>query len=183
MAKDGTNRGGRRPGAGRPKKSLAEKLMDGNVGHRPIKAISPDSIPDLEGVEMPPPHQMLSDPQRDGTVIEAKAIYEETWNWLKARNCAAFVSSIILHAFSMSAARWIQLERAISKNGFLMKHPTTGNPILSPYVNASANYMSQTERLWNSIFNLVEENCSTEVSGVTPHDNVMERLLQASQGM
>ena len=32
MARDGTNRGGARPGAGRPKKALSEKIASGNPG-------------------------------------------------------------------------------------------------------------------------------------------------------
>ena len=39
MAKDGTNRGGRRPGAGRKSKPLTEKMLDGNTGHRKTKAM------------------------------------------------------------------------------------------------------------------------------------------------
>ena len=31
MARDGTNRGGARPGAGRPRKALAEKLAEGKT--------------------------------------------------------------------------------------------------------------------------------------------------------
>ena len=36
MAKDGTNRGGARAGAGRKKKALSEKIAEGNPGHRPL---------------------------------------------------------------------------------------------------------------------------------------------------
>ena len=31
MAKDGTNRGGARPGAGRPRKTLTEKIAEGKT--------------------------------------------------------------------------------------------------------------------------------------------------------
>ena len=40
MAKDGTNRGGARPGAGRKPKSLREKLDAGNPGNRPLRPMS-----------------------------------------------------------------------------------------------------------------------------------------------
>ena len=58
MAKDGTNRGGARPGAGRKPKALKEKLYAGNPGGRPLKRIDiPES---LESVDMPPPGEYLS---------------------------------------------------------------------------------------------------------------------------
>ena len=73
-------RGGKRPGAGRKKKAVLEKAENGNPGGRPLKVLD---IPDIEGVEMPKPHDFLSADQRDGNPLQAKEIYEETWNWLK----------------------------------------------------------------------------------------------------
>lgn len=78
----------------------------------------------------------------------------------------------------MSVARWIQCEEAITEFGFLAKHPTTGNAIQSPYVA-----MSQTNRLWMEIYQIVKENCATEYGGATPQDDVMERLLMARKGI
>lgn len=46
-------RGGARPGAGRKKKSLAEKIENGNTGGKKLKILD---IPDVNGVEMPKPH-------------------------------------------------------------------------------------------------------------------------------
>ena len=82
----------------------------------------------------------------------------------------------------MSVARWIQCEEAITEYGFLAKHPTTGNAIQSPYVAMSQNFMSQTNRLWMEIYQIVKENCSSEYGGATPQDDVMERLLSARKG-
>ena len=39
MAKDGTARGGKRPGQGRPSKALKDKVENGNPGHRPLKVV------------------------------------------------------------------------------------------------------------------------------------------------
>ena len=42
----------------------------------------------------------------------------------------------------MCSARWIQTEEMTSKLGFLSKHPTTGKPIPSPFINIGINYMT-----------------------------------------
>ena len=42
MAKDGTNRGGARIGAGAKKKPLADKIAEGNPGKRALTVISFD---------------------------------------------------------------------------------------------------------------------------------------------
>ena len=54
MAKDGTNRGGARMGAGAKKKPLADKIAEGNPGKRALTVIDFDShAADLEGQPMP----------------------------------------------------------------------------------------------------------------------------------
>ena len=54
MAKDGTNRGGARIGAGAKKKPLAERIAEGNPGKRELTVIDfTDSTVDLEGQPMP----------------------------------------------------------------------------------------------------------------------------------
>lgn len=173
-------RGGARPGAGRKKTAMKEKTDNGNPGGRKLEVLD---IPEIEGVEMPKPHDFLSAEQRDGSELQAADIYKETWEWLKKVGCSSKVSSQLLERYAMASARWIQCEEMTSKLGFLSKHPTTQKPIPSPFINIGINYMNQAVRLWNEIFQIVKENCSTEYSDSVPQDDVMERLLRARKGM
>ena len=80
MAKDGTNRGGARPGAGRPRKALADKIASGNPGGRALTQIKvPDDLPDLIGEDMPQPSEILSAQQKNGKPLGADKIYRNTW--------------------------------------------------------------------------------------------------------
>ena len=175
---------GPKPGTGgRPKKPIADKIADGNPGKRPLTVIDfKDSAADLEGQPMPKPSEFLSAKQKDGSTLCAAEIYENVWKWLSDRGCAAIISPQLIERFAMASARWIQCEEAVTEYGFLAKHPTTGNAIQSPYVAMSQNFMSQTNRLWMEIFQIVKENCTSEYSGATPQDDVMERLLTARKG-
>ena len=128
---------------------------------------------------MPKPHDFLSAEQRDGSVLQAQEIYTETWQWLKGIGCAAKVSPQLLERYAMCSARWVQCEEMTNRMGFLSKHPTTGKPIPSPFINIGINYMNQAVRLWNEIFQIAKENCSTEYGESTPQDDLMERLLRA----
>lgn len=178
MAKDGTNRGGARIGAGAKKKPLADKITEGNPGKRKLTVIEfEDQAADLEGQQMPKPSKLLSATQKDGKPLVAEEVYKATWEWLAERRCASLVSPQLLERYAMSVARWIQCEEAITDYGFLAKHPTTGNAMQSPYVA-----MSQTNRLWMEIYQIVKENCATEYKGETPMDDAMERLLRARKG-
>ena len=62
--------------------------------------------------------------------------------------------------------------------GVLSKHPTTQKPIPSPFINIGINYMNQAVRLWNEIFQIVKENCSTDYGAVSyTHLDVYKRQI------
>lgn len=183
MAKDGTNRGGARIGAGAKKKPLADKITKCKPGKRKLTVIEfENQAANLEGQAMPKPSKLLSATQKDGKPLVAEEVYKATWEWLAERRCASLVSPQLLERYAMSVARWIQCEEAITDYGFFAKHPTTGNAMQSPYVAMSQNFMSQTNRLWMEIYQIVKENCATEYKGETPMDDAMERLLRARKG-
>ena len=105
MAKDGTNRGGARPGAGRKKKALSEKIASGNPGHRPLKMLDPVAI---DTVDMPPPAEYLSAEQRDGRPLGADKIYIKICTWLKSVNCDKLVNPNLVEQYAICVARWVQ---------------------------------------------------------------------------
>lgn len=172
-------RGGARAGAGRKKSAVKEKADNGNPGGRKLEVLD---IPEMEGVEMPKPHDFLSSTQRDGSELQAAEIYKETWEWLKRIGCSSKVTPALIERYAMASARWIQCEEMTSQLGFLSKHPTTNKPIPSPFINIGINYMNQAVRLWNEIFQIVKENCNTEYDE-TPEGDLMERLLKARTKM
>ena len=182
MSKDGTNRGGPRPGSGRKPKAVAEKLANGNPGGRKLTVVDfGDEADNLVGAEMPPVKEYLKAKQKDGSVNCAEDIFKETWEWLHERKCDQLIPVQQIEQYAMSVARWVQCEEAVSDFGFLAKKPT-GTVISSPYVTMSREYMKQANAAWYQIFQVVKENCSAELSGPTPQDDVMERLLRARSG-
>lgn len=179
MAKDGTARGGPRPGTGPKRKALTDKINDG----APAMVIDLPEPSSFEGADMPPVKDYLKAKQKNGKDLCAAEVYEETWRWLKERGCDRLVSTQLIEQYAMSVSRWIQCEECISDYGFLAKHPTTGNAIASPYVSMSQTYMKQVNQIWYQIYQIVRENCSVEWQGATPQDDVMERLLRTRKGM
>ena len=174
---------GPKPGTGgRPKKPIAEKIAEGNLGKRPLTVIDfKDSAADLEGQPMPDPPEYLSATQKDGSTLCAAEIYEKVWKWLSERGCASIVSPQLIERYAMSTARWIQCETVTSELGFLAKHPTPGAAIQSPYVAIANTYLTQANRLWSEIFQLVRENCTGEYDGAGTEDP-MAQLLKARKG-
>ena len=116
MAKDGTNRGGRRIRAGDKPDALVDKIAAG----RKAEVLEPpmsdlygaalDGAAELLGAEMPNPSEYLSARQRDGKPLGVDLIYTETWDWLKARGCEKLVNPRLLEAYAQAFARFIQCE-------------------------------------------------------------------------
>ena len=181
MAKDGTNRGGNRPGAGRKPKAISEKIANGNPGGRKLEAMDFGNQTEcFDGIEMPQVSDYMTSVQKDGTEICAEEIFKKTWNWLHERKCDHLIPTQQLEHYAMAVARWIQCEEAISKYGFLSKKPT-GTVTSSPFVNMGKEYMRQANTAWYAIYQVVKENCMTGITGYTPQDDAMERLLRARE--
>jgi hypothetical protein len=110
MAKDGTNRGGRRIRAGDKPHPLADKITKGRAAKiLEVPDLPPDSLleatdldggADLFGEDIPAPSDYLSSKQKDGRPLGADALYVETWRWLKERGCEKFVNPRLIEAYA-----------------------------------------------------------------------------------
>ena len=169
--------GGPRVGAGKKKKPLADKLLEGNPGKRKLTIVEFSEPADLDGAEMPPPRDYLSAKQKNGKALMASEVYEITWTWLAERGCADMIPAQLIEQYAVAVARWIQCEEYVTEYGMLAKHPTTGQAISSPYVSMGKDYGKHSSNIWYQIYQIVRENCSTDFKGPTPHDDMMERIL------
>ena len=132
MAKDGTNRGGRRVHAGAKPDPLNEKLAAGRPATRLEDPLNePFDFEDgdigagavLAGETMPEPSDYLFEVQRDGKPLGADLVYRETWRRLDARGCSQFVAPRLIESYAQAFERYVQCEQAISKFGLLGKPP------------------------------------------------------------
>ncbi len=188
--KTAPTRGGRRVRAGAKPEALNDKLAAG----RPVTRLTTPAeldVFDLDGTDigdgallagepMPEPGEYLSAEQRDGQPLGADLVYRKTWNWLDERGCTEFISKRLIEQYAQAFARYIQCEQAIPKFGLLGKHPTTGAAIASQFVAMSQSFGKQANVYWYEIFDIVRATCTTDYSGTTPGDEVMEQLLKAS---
>lgn len=191
MAKDGTNRGGRRVRAGDKPAALADKITNGKAAKilevpdlHPATLLDAEELyggEDLHGMDMPSPSDYLSSQQKDGKSLGADALFIETWKWLRDRGCEKFVNPRLIEAYAQAFTRYIQCEEAISVYGLLGKHPTTGGAITSPFVQMSQSFQKQANLLWYEIFDIVKQNCTTAFAG-NPQDDIMEALLSGRKG-
>jgi len=201
MSKDGTYRGGRRVRAGDKPNSLVDKIASGRSA-RIFETLDLKDEPsfeldssdfldpeDLEGEKMEDHWEQIRtsthhENQRfsmgtQETLLLRNKIFEETWLWLKKRKCNQFINPRLVESYFQAFARYVQCEEAISKFGFLGKHPTTGAAIANPFVQMSALFQKQANIIWYEIFDIVKQNCTTSFTDTPQQNNAMELLLTA----
>lgn len=168
--------GGARVGAGRKRKPLAEKL-EYNPGRRAITYIPNEAMSNIQGEDMPPPSEWISDETKNTqrTTVATK-IYEDTYKWIKERRCDHLITKEQIEQYASSVARYIQCEEGISTFGLLAKHPTTNMPIASPYVGMSERFLKRAHLIWATIYQVVKENCEVPV-GKNHNEDIMEQIL------
>ena len=191
MAKDGTNRGGRRVRAGdkpmsaveKIQKGLSVQIMNNDIPEFETAELEAVNLPDgavLQGADMPKPSDYLSARQKNGMPLGADEIYKETWLWLKKRGCENLVNKRLIESYAQAFARYIQCEDAVSTYGLLGKHPTTGGVMVSPFVQMSQQFQKSANMIWYEIYDIVKQNC-TEAFEDNLNDT-MEQLLRKRRG-
>lgn len=114
-------------------------------------------VPDLQAVAMPPVKDYLTAAQRDGSELCAADVFRETLAWIKSNGCENVIAEQMVEEYAMSVARWVHLEQAISKYGYIAKHPTTGAPMQSPYVAMAQTYLKQASAIRAEIMLLMKD--------------------------
>lgn len=150
--------------------------------NRIAQAVMAADVPDVEGLAMPEPDEILFATQRDGSKLKAAEIYETAWRWFEERNVAAYVSPAALEQWEMCRARWLQCEQMNNEMGFLSKHPTTGRAQTSPFINIGINYLNQATRQWDAIMQVIKENCTVDYGGMNPNDD-LDMMLRERKGI
>lgn len=157
--------GGRRHGAGRPRKSLAQNLLDGNPGKRPVKVL-----------KLSKTHKVLEALTPADYLPElARKVYLVLVEWLEEAGCLEAIFPGLIEEYALTKGRWLEAEAQVSRFGMLAKNGG-GQPVVSPYVFASSEYLKAADRAWQKIFVVVKANCTEEFQ-TTPHADAMAQLL------
>ncbi len=173
-------KGGQRIGAGRPKKPLAEKILEGNPGKRNITVLD-FGVP-LEACELPTPPDYLAEAAKGmGSYPSAAEIFEKVTAWLETTGCLHLIPPEHIAEYSLLKARWLECESKNAQHGLLAKHPTSGQPIASPYMRIGIDYLSAADNAWGRIWTIVTQNSQQDFKSNSPNNDIMERLLGGSR--
>jgi len=105
----------------------------------------------------------------------AREVYFATVAWLENTGCLDQIFPGHIEEYALTKGRWLEAESQVTRFGMLAKNGT-GQPVISPYVDASLEYLKAADRAWQKIYVTVKTNCTEEFK-TTPHADAMAQLL------
>jgi hypothetical protein len=169
--------GGKRAGAGRPKKALSEKILEGTTDkHRPkvLKFANPD---DILGYECPEYYNYLFSTHiaAEFGIPAADDCHAETVAFLKKAGCLELVHPSLIVQHSILLTRWFECEQLISNNIYFIQNNL---PLPNTMMGVALQYKKAVDAAWGEIWKIVAQNCEENYGGHNPQDAMMEKLLR-----
>ena len=158
--------GGKRPGAGRPRKSLAKRIEEGidAVSHRKPQVLSFPDDPKIQksnNQKSNLPTFLEMESKEGGDILpSAAAIYQQTLDWVIAAGCEKFVPGQLIEDFAFTRRSYLEAEFMNKKLGRVMQGGKQ-----SPYVKSALEYLKHTTALYREIWQIVAQNSTTDYAG------------------
>ena len=162
--------GGARPGSGRKKKPLSDKLMEGNPGKRPNKVLSfAKGLPN----DIKPPGY-LEDFIAFNIEPDVSEFYRNTVKWLERTGCLHLINPDFIAEYAILKTRWLECEFMVSR---MFSHGEVS--MAHPNADLGLRYLKQADVVWGKIWNIVAQNCEYNLGGENPNADIMSALLNA----
>ncbi len=162
-------RGGARPGAGRPKKPLGDKIIEGNPGKREITKLkfvddhhaqnSNFGISKKSTIQTMPSYLDIAAKEGGDVLPHASAIYMMLADWVAAAGCTEFVAPNLVEDFAFLRRAYLECEYMNRKLGRIAAGKR------SPYVNMALDYQKAMMAVYNQIWLIVSQNCESKYEG------------------
>jgi len=162
--------GGKRPGAGRPRKPLSVRIEEGigEVRHAKPQVIEFPETPPVNQksnskpkskrkVNTLPTFLEMKSKEGGGDIPSALEIYEQTLDWVISTGCEKFVMPQLIEDFAFTRRSYLESEYMNKTLGRVMKDGKS-----SPYVKAAIEYLKQMTALYREIWQIVAQNSTTD---------------------
>ncbi|GHV44277.1 hypothetical protein FACS189492_0340 [Clostridia bacterium] len=173
--------GGARVGAGRKRKPLAEKILEGTTKkHKP-------KVLDFEGsgAEFPEPPDYFDWIELNATrqkVPTMKEVYNRAADWLETTGCLHLINPEYIEHYAILVCRWMACEEVVSH--FLLgkdvKTDKSGNKsekyVSNPMIYAGLRYKKAADEAWDKIWRIVQQNSETYYDTSTGEDLMLGLL-------
>jgi len=170
--------GGKRPGAGRPRKPLSVRVDEGvdKVSHRKPQVL--DFPPDNQNQKSNKSNEKsknqniqkskpalpsfldMASKEGDETLPSASDIYTLMLEWVKSTGCERFVPPLLMEDFAFTRRSYLECEYMSKKLGRVMQGGKA-----SPYVRHALEYAKQATAFYREIWAIVAQNSTKDFTG------------------
>ena len=167
--------GGKRSGAGRPRKSLVDKKLEGLYGkRRPTVLNFPESAKDYK---LEYPEWLDSHDSNWEGVPTIRQFWEAEVDYLERTGCLHLINPTLIAYYVISLLRYHENEHSIAVSNTIY-NSKRGEPRVdvNPLVGVSKGYLADALTVWDRIWRIVEQNSETYYGDDPSHD-IMSRLL------
>ena len=151
--------GGARPGAGRPRKALADKVLEGNPGKRELKVVQFNESHAPKTPRGMPSYLDLTAKEGGDVLPAASEIFVLLTKWVASSGCAAIVAPNLIEGFAFLRRAYLECEYMNRKLGRIAGGKR------SPYVNMALDYQKAMMAVYNQIWLIVSQNSETKYEG------------------
>ena len=169
--------GGARPGAGRPRKPLAEKILEGNPGKRKPKVLEFSGRSQID--PEPPEYLLAYYGHRFAGGPGIGDIYKDTVVWLEQTGCIHLINPAFIMDYAIVKSHWYEAERFITASTLAYKPGDDKLMVANPVIDVSVKYFKMAESAWARIWEIVQQNSERSWSS-NPNDDLMEGLIRMS---
>ena len=169
--------GGKRPGAGRPRKPLSDKILEDDLKKHKAKVLNFGDAKAPVTLE-PPEYARYYDVDSSPGAPDMVGVFNETVEWLKTTNCLHLINPGFIMEYALLKARWLECERIVSRTNVVVIGPKKDALIPNGAAELGLKYLRQADLCWEKIWSIVAQNCEETFGDENPHANFMEKLLK-----
>lgn len=182
-------RGGARKGAGRKPKPLAEKLAEGNPGHRPLKKVEFTGSGGLDP-RVPPDYLKVMEKreqdQRTGIPTPTE-LYIETVQYLEPSDCLNLIPIALIADYAMAKYHLLHTQYELGRTATVTKVDKStrrgGKPSetyeITDFAEAMLKMQKNVLATWEPIWDIVSRNSERLVSN--PEQDLMAIIIGGRQ--
>ena len=178
--------GGKRTGAGRPKKPLADKILEGTLKKHKAKVLDIPDIADMPLPEVPSYLHKYNIDSIDNYVPNMETIYKRVSEWLHKTGCLHLINPEFIEDYVMLKTRFMECESVVAQVMFLKKEKFDSKGKKIPYSteivpNAvyvmGLHYKKAADTAWSFIWDIVTANSEVHY-GDNPNKDIMAFLIK-----
>ena len=168
--------GGKRTGAGRPRKSLADKIYEGSAKKHKPKVLNIPNLEDFPAPEVPDYLRHFNSTGISNSVPNMEAVYKETTDWLKNTGCLHLINPALITEYALLKCRWFEYEDIVCR-AIVLQDEKTRLLHPSPMADMALKYRKAADAAWDKIWAIVTQN-SEVYFGDDPNADIMAFLIK-----